>query len=117
MTARNLAPAQTLPWRDWYSLQSWRRRAKHQLTIEPLCALCEARGILSSASIADHNPPHKGDYNAFVLGPLQSLCAECHNKKWADDRHGYRRDIGDDGFPLDPKHPFNTGGRVRSDRA
>jgi hypothetical protein len=38
---------------------------------------------------------------------LQSLCRDCHNRKWASDRHGYRCDIGDDGLPLDKNHPFN----------
>jgi hypothetical protein len=44
MPARNLAPAQTLPWRSWYSLQRWRTRAKHQLQVAPLCALREQQG-------------------------------------------------------------------------
>jgi 5-methylcytosine-specific restriction protein A len=111
MHAHNLNPAQTLPWRAWYSLQTWRRRAKHQLQIKPLCALCEERGRLTPATIADHHPPHKGDYNKFVLGPLRSLCADCHNKQWAVDRKGYSSDVGPDGYPTDPAHPFN---RVRS---
>jgi hypothetical protein len=38
---------------------------------------------LTPASIADHDPPHKGDWNAFRLGPLQSLCRDCHQGKWA----------------------------------
>jgi hypothetical protein len=48
-------------------------RAKHQLQIKPLCALCEEQGRVVPATIADHHPTHKGDYNAFVLGPLRSL--------------------------------------------
>ena len=95
------------PWRTWYTLQRWRRRAKHQLRLEPLCALCLKRGLVTPATIADHDPPHRGNWNAFRLGPLQSLCADCHNKKWADDFHGYSSAIGDDGFPIDPRHPFN----------
>jgi hypothetical protein len=95
VTKRNLAPAQTLHWRDWYSLQSWRRRAKHQLATAPLCALCEEQGCIIPATIADHHPPHKGDWNAFRLGPFRSLCRDCHSKKWADDFHGYRSAIDD----------------------
>jgi 5-methylcytosine-specific restriction protein A len=117
MSARNLAPAQTLHWRDWYSVQSWRRRAKHQLQIQPLCVLCEERGRLTPATIADHDPPHKGDYNAFVLGPLRSLCVDCHQGQWAVDKRGYRLDIGADGYPIDPKHPFFTGGKSGSGSA
>jgi 5-methylcytosine-specific restriction protein A len=107
MPARLSDPASQRPWRDWYSLQSWRRQAKHQLSIEPLCARCLERNRIVGATISDHHPPHKGDWNAFRRGPLQSLCADCHQGKWADDKRGYRTDIGDDGYPLDPKHPFN----------
>jgi hypothetical protein len=89
---RNLAPAQTMPWRDWYNLQSWRARAKHQLRLEPLCALCLEAGRTTPATIADHHPRHGGDYNKFVLGPLRSL--------------------GDDGMPTDPRHPFNAPART-----
>lgn len=110
MPARIANPAQQLTWRDWYGLLAWKTRRNHQLRIEPLCASCLEHGRLTGATVADHNPPHKGVWNAFRLGPLQSLCADCHNRKWANDAHGYRRDIGDDGFPLDPNHPFN---RVR----
>ena len=108
MHARNLAPAQTLLWRSWYNLQSWRRRAKHQLRLDPLCALCEEQGRLTPATIADHHPRHGGDYNKFVLGPLRSLCRDCHQGQWAVDKRGYSCAIGDDGFPLDPRHPFNA---------
>jgi 5-methylcytosine-specific restriction enzyme A len=97
MPPRNLAPAQTLHWRSWYSLQSWRTRAKHQLRLEPLCALCAEQGRVVPATIADHHPGHGGDWNKFRLGPLQSLCRDCHKRKWADDAHGYRCAIGDDG--------------------
>jgi hypothetical protein len=85
MTAEAANPA-ALPWRQWYTLQRWRRIAKHQLRIEPLCALCLKRGLVTPATIADHDPPHRGDWNAFRLGPLQSLCRDCHAGKCADDR-------------------------------
>jgi hypothetical protein len=55
----------------------------------------------------------RGDWNAFRLGPLQSLCFDCHKRKWADDSHGYHCDIGDDGMPIDASHPFNQGGLVQ----
>jgi hypothetical protein len=64
-----LAPAQTMPWRDWYSLQRWRKRAKHQLRLEPLCRICLEHGLVSPATIADHIEPHGGDWNKFLLGP------------------------------------------------
>jgi 5-methylcytosine-specific restriction enzyme A len=108
MPAQISDPAAQLPWRDWYGLQRWKRRAHHQLLTEPLCRSCRDRGRIAPASIADHVVPHRGNWNAFRLGALQSLCADCHKGKWATDRRGYRSDIGRDGLPTDPRHPFNS---------
>jgi len=58
MPPRALAPAQTMPVRSWYSMQRWRRRAKHQLRAEPLCCLCKTKGLIVPATVADHFPPH-----------------------------------------------------------
>ena len=111
MPARNSAPAQTMPVRAWYSLQRWRTRAKHQLRVEPLCCLCKAKGLIVPVTIADHFPAHGGDYNAFLRGPIRSLCKPCHDGLQPNFKHrGYRPDIGVDGFPLDERHPWYRGG-------
>jgi 5-methylcytosine-specific restriction protein A len=88
-------------------MQRWRKRAKHQLQVEPLCALCLEQGRIIPATIADHHPRHGGDYNAFLLGPIRSLCLDCHQGQWAVDKRGYSSAIGDDGYPIDERHPFN----------
>lgn len=119
MTARNLDPARTLHWTSWYNLHLWRTIRANQLRKEPLCAICLSHGYVTAATIADHDPPHKGVWNAFRTGPLQSLCKPCHDGKWAADlkgyapKVGYARDVGEDGYPLDPRHPFNQAGRGR----
>jgi hypothetical protein len=107
MHARLADPGRQRPWRAWYNLQSWRRRAHHQLATAPLCALCEEQGRVTPATIADHHPRHGGDYNKFRLGALRSLCRDCHQGAWATDRKGYSNAVGDDGYPLDKNHPFN----------
>lgn len=97
--------------RDWYSLNRWRIRAKAQLREHPLCVRCLEAGRVTRAAICDHIVPHKGDWNQFWLGALQSLCRSCHEsgKKYEEQR-GFRSDIGPDGWPLDPKHPaYRTG--------
>jgi hypothetical protein len=39
---------------------------------------------------------------------LQSLCEPCHNSaKRQIELRGYRFDIGVEGYPTDPNHPFN----------
>lgn len=92
--------------RDWYGLGRWKKRARFQMRQHPLCAHCLQKGLVAPAVIADHIRPHRGDWNEFWLGHLQSLCRTCHEsgKKYQDIR-GYRSDIGEDGWPIDPKHP------------
>jgi 5-methylcytosine-specific restriction protein A len=113
MPARIANPAQSLNWRQWYGLLAWKKRQRYQLQAHPLCAACMRAHRVTAATIADHDPPHKGDWNAFRLGPLQSLFVDCHKGKWADDRRGYSCDIGADGYPIDPRHPFNRRGTVQ----
>jgi 5-methylcytosine-specific restriction endonuclease McrA len=95
------------PFDSWYKSRQWLARRKHQIQIEPTCAWCAKRGHVTPATVADHVTPCHDDKNAFLTGELQSLCARCHNGKWASDKRGFQRDIGADGFPIDPAHPFN----------
>jgi hypothetical protein len=92
--------------RDWYQLNRHRKRAKHQLQLEPFCSLCDEKGIARAAQIADHVVPHKGDWTEFRMGELQSLCKACHDStKQLIELHGCDPRIGLDGFPIDKKHP------------
>jgi len=71
--------------------------------------MCLQEGRVERAVIADHVIPHRGDVNMFWLGSLQSLCVTHHSKtKQQIENKGYSRDIGADGFPSDPEHPFNV---------
>jgi len=95
----------------WYGTAKWRRRAKRQLREHPLCAKCANRGVVTPASIADHIEPHRGRYEFFWFGDLQSLCANCHNSfKQFEERNGYSTAIDRDGWPIDPRHPANAKG-------
>ena len=95
-------------WKHFYSKASWLRRRKMQLNAHPLCSMCAARGVLTPATVADHVRPHKGDWNLFALGELQSLCKPCHDSsKRFFELRGYSNDAGADGWPTDPNHPAN----------
>jgi 5-methylcytosine-specific restriction protein A len=95
-------------WSHWYKLERWRRLSALQLKREPLCAICAQRGVVTPATVADHVEPHRGDWNAFVTGKLQSLCRSCHNSiKRTVEIRGYSPEIGPDGWPVDPRHPAN----------
>jgi len=93
-------------WHGWYNRVGWYRRRAHQLRLKPLCEQCEREGRLTPATCVDHTEPHRGDYNKFRLGKLQSICDRCNNstKKIIEIR-GYDPAIGADGWPLDPRHP------------
>jgi 5-methylcytosine-specific restriction endonuclease McrA len=95
-------------WKHFYGTAFWQRRRTLQLSMHPLCSFCERRGVTTPASVADHVEPHKGNWNKFALGPLQSLCESCHNStKRLIESRGYGIDIDDDGWPTDPNHPAN----------
>jgi 5-methylcytosine-specific restriction protein A len=93
-----------------YSKARWRKIARAQLAREPTCRLCAAEGVVTAACIADHITPWRGDVMKFWTSPLQSLCKSCHDgrKKFVENR-GYSDAIGENGEPLDPKHPWYRG--------
>jgi|SRR5699024_3290563 len=86
----------------WYGLAAWKRRRRQQLQAEPLCRFCWMRGDVTAATVADHVEPHRGDWDSFISGELQSLCKPCHDGAKArieagDTVVGY--DI--DGYPIE----------------
>jgi len=82
----------------WYTKASWQRRRRHQLQTEPLCRIYLEAGRVVPATVADHIESHRGDYNAFRLGQLRSLCAECHNA--LGDANKPRAPVRADGTPF-----------------
>ena len=58
----------------------------------------------------DHVVPHRGDRQLFWdANNLQSLCKPCHaGTKQAIEARGYDHQVGNDGWPVDPKHPANA---------
>lgn len=65
------------------STRRWRKRRAAQLKAEPRCQACLAQGFITVATQADHITPiaNGGDPD----GPLQSLCAPCHDRKTANE--------------------------------
>ena len=104
-------------WDYLYSTKRWRRVRLRQLRAHPLCKFCLERGLVEPAVIVDHVEPHRGDISKFWYGELQSLCEPCHKvTKRFVEAHGFRPDIGLDGWPLDARHPvYRTHGLADSD--
>jgi 5-methylcytosine-specific restriction endonuclease McrA len=78
-----------------HSTYRWQQRRARQLRAEPLCRMCLAKGIITSATVADHIIPHRDNTAAFWHGELQSLCAPHHDStKQSLERGGQGRDAG-----------------------
>lgn len=92
-----------------YNTAAWKRKRLAQLTEQPLCTFCAQRGIVTAASVADHVKPHRGNYELFYHGKLQSLCKLCHDgAKQAQEASGQLRGGNLDGHPLDGNHHWNA---------
>jgi 5-methylcytosine-specific restriction protein A len=105
--------SQAQEYRYLYRTPQWKALRAYQLVTNPLCAMCLPQGRVTLATVADHIKPHRGDRKLFFNpNNLQSLCDEspfrCHSSaKQSEERLGYSKAVGVDGFPIDPAHPAN----------
>lgn len=61
------------------------------------------------ATVANHKTPHRGDRKLFFYGELESACKNCHDQAiQRAEGEGFAREIDGEGWPIDPKHPFNV---------
>jgi 5-methylcytosine-specific restriction endonuclease McrA len=91
-------------YRALYKTARWKRRRAAQLRGHPLCAICEAQGRVTPATVAHHVTPHRGDPAPFWNGELQSLCKVHHDvDAQSAEKGGSRKHVerGPDGCPLD----------------
>jgi 5-methylcytosine-specific restriction protein A len=74
---------------DKYQSSQWRTLRQVQLSLEPLCASCLTRGIVTQAEHIDHVFPWQqiGE-QAFYHNLFQSLCASCHSSKTSLEAKG-----------------------------
>lgn len=102
-SGRDADPRRTLP----LNSAAWQRLRASVLAGEPLCRMCQARGLVVPATDVDHASGDPSDNSRENLTPL---CHECHSRKTASD-HGKRVNHGCDanGMPLDPNHTWHQG--------
>ena len=93
-----------------YDKRRWRRRSKQFLAENPLCRMCQERGLTKLAEVVDHIVPPKGDEALFWdEDNWQGLCLTDHNAaKQAEEKGGGVRGCDVDGMPLDPAHHWNS---------
>jgi 5-methylcytosine-specific restriction endonuclease McrA len=90
------------PTDELYKTWRWQRRRAEHLAGDPLCWMCADEGIVTEATVADHDPPHRGDVNAFWNGRLRSLCKRHHDSdKQRIEKGGKPKPrYGADGWPV-----------------
>lgn len=106
---------------DWpYSTARWQRLRRLKLSSSPLCEACDMRGQVVPAEHVDHVVAISAGGDPFPpLDGLMSLCPRCHSEKTAAvDRPGGKgvrfKGASLDGLPIDPSHPFFSGGDTPS---
>jgi 5-methylcytosine-specific restriction protein A len=105
---------QAQPWRKWYFTKAWKLRRLHQLSRVPWCEPCKRLGKSRPATVANHKTPHRGDRALFFRGELESACKQCHDQAiQREEIEGFSREISAEGWPTDPKHPFNRSERAK----
>lgn len=100
---------EAIAYRKWYGTRAWRDKREEQLTLEPYCRMCREEGKQVLATIVDHVIPHRGDYELFINGKLDSLCKSHHDSvKQSEEHTGFRKGFDNNGSPIDPKHPWHS---------
>lgn len=70
----------------------WQKARDAFLKEHPLCARCEADGLVTAATVVDHITPHKGDQKLFwSRSNWQPLCKMHHDRKTAIEDGGFGR--------------------------
>ena len=90
-----------------YQTPMWKTTRMAQLSKQPLCQGCLARGVISAASHVDHlfAWKHLGG-QAFSRNIWQSLCPNCHSQKTALEKQGVYRHYAQDGVKDYSKHDY-----------
>jgi 5-methylcytosine-specific restriction protein A len=70
----------------FYQSKKWRSLRNYKIQMNPLCELCEAKGLTESAKEVDHILAIKDGGEMLSYRNLQSLCRSCHASKSAKER-------------------------------
>lgn len=78
-----------------YQTRQWQALRKIQLSKHPICAGCEAEGVIAPAKVVDHLFPWaRINKEAFFINKFQSLCETHHAHKTQMERVGVYRRFG-----------------------
>ena len=84
----------------------WRAIRSRVLAEEPLCRYCTMRGWVTPATEVDHADNRTENNSRDNLIPA---CKSCHSEKTAAEAEGRMMKGCDvNGWPIDPRHPWNA---------
>ncbi len=107
----NRRTADATDYRRWYKLKAWDQlRWRIYQRDAGKCHIC-GKVVPGDQFDADHVTPHKGDPALFWdesnVKPAHHACHARH--KQSEERRGYSKAVGADGWPTDERHPANRG--------
>ena len=94
-SGRDADPRRTIP----LQTARWQKLRAYVLARDPLCRDCGA--IATDVDHHDGNPGNNAPDN------LVPRCHSCHSTKTMHERHGTVRGCDVNGWPTDPRHPWN----------
>ena len=71
---------------DEYHTSRWTRLSRIFRQENPLCAICESKGIIKPAEVVDHIVPYPVCGDFFDSTNWQSLCSKCNAEKGNKDK-------------------------------
>jgi 5-methylcytosine-specific restriction enzyme A len=105
-------------WTKLYRRNRWAKISKLVLQRDKICQQCLRDGKVEPATLTHHVNewrPNSTELD-FWKGPFEALCFTCHEKIHGRSNKEYVRDIGIDGFPVDPLHPFYQSSTAKRER-
>jgi len=72
--------------RAFYNSKAWKSLRNYKIQINPLCEMCEEKGLIEAGKEIDHITAIKDNGEKLNLRNLQTLCRSCHASKSAKER-------------------------------
>ena len=82
---RSTASRSSADMRQFYNSTAWRSLRNYKIQLNPLCEICERKGLTEPAREIDHLQAIKDGGKNLSLSNLQSLCRSCHASKSAKE--------------------------------
>jgi 5-methylcytosine-specific restriction endonuclease McrA len=101
-------------YRKHYSTKAWAALRRRALLRDGFRCQHEGCNVIlrqgrdhPNSAVVHHLTPHKGDLALFYdLNNLQSVCWRCHSGDiQSQEVLGYSKEVGLDGWPVDPRNP------------